>query len=56
MPQLTEDEFRSKVSSYVAQGGWSTISSLVDMIPIEDLRDQYYWLDEEDDDDDDDDE
>ena len=47
MPKLTDDEFRTQVTRIVAQGGWSTISSLVDMIPIEDLKDEYYWLDED---------
>jgi hypothetical protein len=49
MPKLSEDEFRTEVARIVAEGGWSTIVNLVDSVPIEDLRDRYYWLEDDED-------
>lgn len=51
MPKLTDDEFRTQVTRIVAQGGWSSIESLVDMVPIDELRGRYSWLDEDDEED-----
>jgi hypothetical protein len=52
MPKLSEDEFRTKVARIVADGGWSSIVNLVDAVPIEDLRDQYSWIEDDEDEED----
>lgn len=48
-----EEEFRDKVAKHVAEGGWSSIRDFVDLVPIEDLECEFYYLLEDEDGDDD---
>jgi hypothetical protein len=41
---MTDEEFKNAVAQLVAEGGWSSIYSLVDSIPIEDLKNMYPGL------------
>jgi hypothetical protein len=53
MAELSDDEFRTEVARCVAEGGWSSIRSIVDLVDIDDLRSKYYFLDEEEENEDD---
>ncbi len=45
--KFNEEEFRKKVAQSVANGGWSSIKEIVDLVDINDLRGLYNHLDEE---------
>jgi len=44
---MNDDDFRNAVTHHVAEGGWSGISAFVDLVDIETLREEYYFLDDE---------
>jgi len=48
--KMSDDDFKEAVAKSVAEGGWSSIYSLVDSIDIDTLKNNYSYLleDEED--------
>ena len=46
MPEFNEEEFRNKVAKSVANGGWTSIREIVNMVDINELRNLYNHLDE----------
>ena len=48
--KLNDYDFQCAVASSVAEGGWSSLFSLVSKFPIDKLRAYYSWIEEEDED------
>ncbi len=43
--KMTDREFRDRVASIVAEGGWSSVVDILELVPIKKLRAEFDWID-----------